>query len=676
MLYRTMRRLVPVLAMAAIVLSSTVLDDAASAAAEGPLVRVIVGFDAPPGQAGADQIISRGGTVRRIYTRAPAISAFVPASAVNDLRSAPGVAYVADDFQVRVLADTVPWGVDRVAGSLVGGPNRGQGVKVAILDSGIDLDHPDLTVAGNVTFVDGTTSGDDDHGHGTSVAGVVAALDNGVGIVGVAPGAQLYAVKVVRIDGGAFISDIDAGLEWSINNGMQVINMSFGAINPFPTSSTTLLKQAFEQGIVLVGAAGNGGQGEMVFSPAREPGVIAVGATDQQNLRLPESSSGSTLELMAPGANILTTAMGGGQTTSTAVSWAAPHVAGTAALYLAAGLTSGFDVQTRMQERAIDLGPAGRDNDYGFGLVNPNGDPFFQGGLTPSVSVSFSGTPVPGGQWLKQATVTLAQAPGWTGPPITSIRYTVNGGNVWQTYTGPFTVAADGANVVMASGRDATGAAPGLPASAVARVTSTPAFTANKDSFMRSSLSNLNEGANERLLVTKSVRALPAFDLTNIPTEGLTRATLYLTIAANGDNWQQGSGTIDARQVLVDWTEGNGRNLVLTGGGASFRGTGAGVTWACRTDTDISNNQTDCDPAWVGGTILPPTSPSVTIANGQTGVVSWVVTSDIFSGAFFGWVIMKTNDTANGEVQFHSKEGAAALGNPALGPRLVLEYGP
>jgi subtilisin family serine protease len=109
--------------------------------------------------------------------------------------------------------EVLPWGVDRVDAVLAHPTNKGTGVKVAILDSGIDLDHPDLTVAGDVTFVPDTTSGDDDNGHGTLVAGIVGALDNDVGVIGVAPEASLYAVKVLNQNGDGAMSIILSGIE-------------------------------------------------------------------------------------------------------------------------------------------------------------------------------------------------------------------------------------------------------------------------------------------------------------------------------------------------------------------------------------------------------------------------------------------------------------------------------
>jgi len=252
--------------------------------------------------------------------------------------------------------------------------NKGQGVRVAILDTGIDLDHPDLHVAGDVTFVPGTNSGDDDNGHGTLVAGIVAARDKGYGIVGIAPEVELYAVKVLDKKGVGTVSSIRRGIEWAIANDMQVINMSFGVAAKLGQEFSSALKEAYRAGIVIVAAAGNegtvDGEGDTMWTPASYKQVIAVGAIDEAGNRYSSSSTGATLELVAPGVKIHTTRMGGGYATLNATSAASPHVAGVAALLIACGITDNTEVRQILQETADDLGTPGWDSQYGHGLVN------------------------------------------------------------------------------------------------------------------------------------------------------------------------------------------------------------------------------------------------------------------------------------------------------------------
>ena len=289
--------------------------------------------------------------------------------------SAESPAYIEKGgVSTQVTDEMLPWGIDRIGATLVDNRNKGQGVKVAILDTGIDLDHPDLQVTGDVTFVPGTASGDDDNGHGTLVAGIVAALDNGIGVVGVAPEVELYAVKVLDSEGAGTCYAIRKGIEWAINNDIQVINMSFGCISNLSQEVKLALDKAYQAGIVLIAAAGNGGttggDGNNIWAPARYTPVIAVGAIDELDNRYSSSNTGDTLELVGPGVNIYSTLKGGGYGSITATSASAPHVAGVAALLIASGITSNDEVRQILQETAEDFGPSGWDSWYGYGLVN------------------------------------------------------------------------------------------------------------------------------------------------------------------------------------------------------------------------------------------------------------------------------------------------------------------
>jgi hypothetical protein len=203
-------------------------------------------------------------------------------------------------------------------------------------------------------------------------------------------------------------------------------------------------------------------------------------------------------------------------------------------------------------------------------------------------------------------------------------------------------------------------------------------LAATKDAFLREGHEDTNEGACERLRIQSSGdnRAVVAFNLAGIPTSGLVSATLVLDIAENSNNWGPSGRPVDAHRLLVDWTEGNGRNTIFVGGGPTIRGTGPGVTWHCATDDDISNQKPDSPALWNGGTFAAATAPAVLHQNGFTGAVSWEVTADILAGASFGWVIKKQAEGQNGQVRYYSREGAALAGNPGLAPRLILNYGP
>lgn len=247
--------------------------------------------------------------------------------------------------------------------------DAGTGVRVAVLDSGIDLDHLDLRVAGNVSFVDGAADGNDDNGHGTMVAGIIAALDNGIGMTGVAPDAELYAVKVLDSTGHGTATSIVNGIDWAIDNEMQVIVMSFGSLMSLPRAVRRALDRASQAGIVLIAGAGNTGDRGIILAPASHDAVIAVGAADSRGQRADFSGTGDDLELLAPGTGIVSTYPGGGYAISSGTSLAAPYVAGMAARLIAAGAGDGDAVRSILGKTARDLGVPGRDELTGYGLV-------------------------------------------------------------------------------------------------------------------------------------------------------------------------------------------------------------------------------------------------------------------------------------------------------------------
>jgi len=354
------------------------------ALAESPKVKVLISFNLPTTLADNEQLQKAGGIIRYRFRHIPVISVEIPEQALRGLRKNPRVAIIEEDGVAYAIEQTLPWGVDHIDAEVVHAYNKkGAGIKVAIVDTGIDLDHPDLQVAGDVSFVSGAPSGEDDHGHGTHVAGTVAALDNDFGVIGVAPEAELYAVKVLDGSGRGYWSDIIAGIEWSIDHSAQIINMSLGG-----TSGSSTLEMAcdaaFEAGVLIVAAAGNSGNSWALFDnvlyPARYDSVIAVAATDSSDDRVYFSSTGPDVELAAPGINILSTAAGGGYTTKMGTSMASPHVAGVGALMFASGINDANgngrindEVRERLQLTARDLGIAGRDNLYGYGLVDAAG---------------------------------------------------------------------------------------------------------------------------------------------------------------------------------------------------------------------------------------------------------------------------------------------------------------
>ncbi|MDP2719097.1 MAG: S8 family peptidase, partial [Dehalococcoidia bacterium] len=350
-----------------------------SASAQPPdTVKVLIAFNSQPGPGDEAIVRQAGGSLKYNYHLVPAIAASVPAVAINGLSRNPRITRIEPDLEVQAIAQTLPWGVNRIDAEFAhAGGVVGTGIKVAVLDSGIDLDHPDLNVAGSVNFAGGGKDADDKYGHGTHVAGIIGAKDNGTGVIGVAPGVSLYAVKVLGNSGSGNYSDVIAGLQWAVVNGMQVTNNSYGSAGNPGATVEAAFDQAYSAGIINIAAAGNE-YGSPVIYPARYGSVVAVSATTTSDSLAGFSNIGPEVELAAPGVSILSTYKSGGYTELSGTSMASPHVAGVAALIISSGTVTSNDgqygianeVRNRLTSTATDLGATGRDTWYGYGLVD------------------------------------------------------------------------------------------------------------------------------------------------------------------------------------------------------------------------------------------------------------------------------------------------------------------
>jgi subtilisin family serine protease len=363
-------RLLPaILLMLALVIPTTgVL--AAPAYQANNLQTVIVGLNPGAGRAStvADEFGRKlGGQRGFVYSHAfNGFSMTLPEQAISALQRDPRIAFVELDQAVYAL--DMPTGVDRIEADKYHDVQSGGApgsyavpVNVAIIDTGI-ASHPDLNVVGAIdcTYTDWlgrascrSNGNSDDNGHGTHVAGTVGGYAGG-GAVGVAPGARLWSVKVLRSDGSGSMSMIIAGIDWvtSQANNIQVANMSLGC-ECSSSALNTALNNSTSAGIVYVAAAGNSAKNASTFSPANHPRVIAVSAMADFDgkpggLGSPTcrsetddgfagfSNFGSTVDLAAPGVCIRSTWPGGGYNVISGTSMASPHVAGAAALYIAA----------------------------------------------------------------------------------------------------------------------------------------------------------------------------------------------------------------------------------------------------------------------------------------------------------------------------------------------------
>lgn len=304
------------------------------------------------------------------------------------LKKQSSVLRIEDDIQVTTLAkvasyqpaEIMPWGIKKINADSAWTITTGEAVKIGIIDTGIDASHLDLinNLKGGVSTVSYTASYNDDNGHGTHVAGTIAAVDNEIGVIGVGPNIQLYAIKVLDRRGSGYLSDVIEGLDWARQNGMQVVNMSLGT-NVYSQAFEDAVKRVNVAGIVQVAAAGNNYGGTVTY-PAKFAEVIAVSAIDINNQIAYFSSVGSEVDLAAPGVNIYSTYKKGAYNTLSGTSMASPHVAGVAALILNTpiglydanlnGRWEPSEVQKKMQDTATDLGVVGFDNLFGWGLVN------------------------------------------------------------------------------------------------------------------------------------------------------------------------------------------------------------------------------------------------------------------------------------------------------------------
>ncbi|MFC4406387.1 S8 family serine peptidase [Haloarchaeobius iranensis] len=340
-----------------------------------------------------------------------AVAGRFPAEAIDALQNNPHVRYVERDGEYHALAQTLPWGVDRVdADVLHGNGDTASGADIAILDTGIDSDHPDLAdnIQGGKCFTDnccGEAGGgggpfgcdtntndcpnawDDDNDHGTHCAGIADAVDNTEGVVGVSTQANLWAGKVLDGCGSGSLSAIAAGIEWAADQGFDVASMSLGASSGDQTLQDAV-QYAANQGLLMVAAAGNDGPcSDCVGYPAAYPEVIAVSSTASDDSLSDFSSTGPEVELAAPGTDIYST-VPSGYATFSGTSMACPHVSGAAAQVMATGATAS-EARTILQDSAEDIGLAG--NEQGYGLVDAENAVAAAGGgdggdAAPSVS--------------------------------------------------------------------------------------------------------------------------------------------------------------------------------------------------------------------------------------------------------------------------------------------------
>jgi aqualysin 1 len=281
--------------------------------------------------------------VGSVYSSAlEGFSAEIPEKDLAAVQANPQVAYIERDRRVHVVAQTVPWGIRRIGADVSSaragnGSGAVSGVNAYIIDTGIDKDHDDLNVVNHVNFAGGENR--DCHGHGTHVAGTLAAADNDMDVVGVAPGTRLTGVKVIGCSGFGSASNVIDGIHWVTANARKpaIANISLGGGASRALDSA--VRKSVQRGIFYAVAAGNNRDRACKYSPARagagtNNGIVTTAATDSSNREYRRSNYGRCVDLWAPGVSILSTWRSGGTRTFSGTSLASPHVGGTAALFL------------------------------------------------------------------------------------------------------------------------------------------------------------------------------------------------------------------------------------------------------------------------------------------------------------------------------------------------------
>ena len=390
----------------------------------------------------------------------------------------PGVRYAEPNGRVRALAVpndsyySLQWGLGAVNAPVAWDGARGSSsVKVAVIDSGVYFAHPDLAgvldSAQDYDYVNRDTDASDDNGHGTHVTGLVAAIaNNKIGVAGLAGfgpsgtsgGVRVLPIKVLDENGDGWDEDVALAIRRAADSGARVINLSMGGSGSTSLSEAVVYARA--KGCVLVAAAGNSGLDQVLY-PAGSPGVIGVGSVDSELRQAMFSNSGAHVDVVAPGEQVFSTSWpgafgSGGELYGymSGTSMATPIVAAEAALLFSAmpGAT-GAQVENAIISSARDLGPVGRDDDYGRGVIDAAAalSRLIGYDYQPPVTTA-AGIPV--GWSSARVVVTLTATDDVSG--VARIQYAVGDGPL-VNYTGPFTVEAQGVTKIAFSSVDKAG---------------------------------------------------------------------------------------------------------------------------------------------------------------------------------------------------------------------------
>ncbi|PAF39615.1 hypothetical protein CHH69_07215 [Terribacillus saccharophilus] len=328
---------------------------------------------------GEEAVRESDAAIEEQYEQLSAAAISADTETIDALKEDPDIKYVEPDSKISISTSDVvdqseapildQWNLTSIQAPTAWEDGlTGKGVKIAIMDSGI-YPHQNLHITGGYSTVDYTTSYEDDEGHGTHVAGIIGAEHDEHGTDGIAPDADLFAVKVLDDTGEGYLSDLLEGINWAISNNMDIINLSMGTADKSDALEDAVQK-AYQAGILLVAASGNEGAGHSLDYPAAYEPVIAVSATNSNDNIASFSSVGDKVEFAAPGADIQSTYLGSGYRVMSGTSQAASHVSALLALVKQQFPDeTNLQLRTRLQHYSKDLGQEGRDALYGYGLI-------------------------------------------------------------------------------------------------------------------------------------------------------------------------------------------------------------------------------------------------------------------------------------------------------------------
>lgn len=395
-----MKRKATLVVFAALAMLLTAVVPASAAPVEKVDLIVVLNAGSNSAASAAKAARATGGQVGHVYSHAlQGFSISVPAQAADRIANLPNVAYVELDADVQIAAQDTPTGIDRSFASsnpniAIDGVDERVDVDVAVIDTGVDWEHPDLNVVDGVNCASNRGcrgNGDDDHYHGTHVAGTIGAIDNGIGVVGVAPGARIHAVKVLTRRGSGRTSWIIAGIDWvaARSNTIEVANMSLGG-RGYSQAEYDAIQGAVNNGVAFAVAAGNDSSLASSYSPAAFDNVLTVSAladfnglagggaaptcrSDQDDTLADFSNFGSAVDIAAPGVCILSTypLEKGSYASISGTSMASPHAAGGLALLASVNNPGNAADVEAMYDHMINTGNYNWTDDSGDGILEP-----------------------------------------------------------------------------------------------------------------------------------------------------------------------------------------------------------------------------------------------------------------------------------------------------------------